>query len=212
MGAALGPTSIRWLLICGVLTPFLYFGAQLIAAPLYPGYDAMRQAASDLGARGASSATVFNAGALLTGVASCLGGFGAFFALLRERIHGLGAALVALCFLSNGFGAVNAFLHPLPDPAHNPGMLQVGIFALPIVGLFVVWFLRDAVVTKSLLLFALAAFAAIAAIMSGLIPVVVSEAEGLWQRVAVAVLYAPLLTISASLWIRAAQPRIAQTE
>ena len=138
--------------------------------------------------------------------------FGAFFALLRERIHGLGAALVALCFLSNGFGAVNAFLHPLPDPAHNPGMLQVGIFALPIVGLFVVWFLRDAVVTKSLLLFALAAFAAIAAIMSGLIPVVVSEAEGLWQRVAVAVLYAPLLTISASLWIRAAQPRIAQTE
>jgi hypothetical protein len=194
-------------LLCGGLMPIIYFVTQLIAAQFYPAYDFLHQAASELGAQGAPSRDLFNNGALATGVAAFLGGAGAFSGLLREGVSLFLALLVALCFASIGAGAINAWLFPLPSPDHNPGPIQLGIFILPLAAPLAFLFVKNAPVTKALLLLGLVAFAIVAAVMSGLTPVRAQEAGGLWQRVVAGVAYLPAMIVSLSLFARAGGAR-----
>ena len=202
--AAAAPSMLeKALLLGGVAAPSTYFATQLIAAQFYPGYSFMHQEASELGAVGAPSRALFNTGALATGVAALLGGVGAFLVLRREGVHALVALVVALCFVSIGAAAINAWLFPMPDPRHNPGPIQIGIFILPLAAPVAFLFVKRAALAKAALLLALVAFAGVAAIMSGLTPVQPANASGLWQRVVAAVAYLPVLILSLSLLVRA---------
>ena len=71
-------------LAAGIAVPFLYFGAQLAAAPFFPGYSFLRQSASMLGSDLSTLPVILNAGAILTGLAAILASVG-FLQALRNR-------------------------------------------------------------------------------------------------------------------------------
>src|SRR5687768_11403275 len=123
----------------GVAVPILYYGTQFLAMPFYPGYEIVRQVASELGSPHSNVPSVFNAGAVLTGVAALIAAFG-FLRAIRDRVL---AWLVFLAMLSNGAAGIWAGVHPLPDPRHNPGAIGVGMFALPLLFLIVAWRARS---------------------------------------------------------------------
>ena len=52
--------------------PFLYYGTQVVAAPFFPDYSFMRQAASLLGSNLSTRPLIFNAGVIATGLATLL--------------------------------------------------------------------------------------------------------------------------------------------
>ena len=96
--------------------PLLYFGAQLMAAPFYPGYHFATDTASMLGTSVSRHPGIFNTGAILTGIAGLAGAFGLSLALGATarwlRI------LIAIGLLSNGIMSLKAGLFPMPDPRH----------------------------------------------------------------------------------------------
>jgi hypothetical membrane protein len=128
-----------------VCVPILYFGTQLVASVFYPGYSFLRQAASMLGSPNSSHPAVFNAGAILTGVALIAGGYGIYFAL---RSRGVSPAYYWLAWLSMtvvGCSTIQAGIFPLPDPRHTAfGILVVFLIALPFIFLLALWKQSDA--------------------------------------------------------------------
>lgn len=193
----------RALLVAGVVAPIGYFALQVAAAQLYPGYDFRHQVASELGIAGNASAVLFNGGVFSLGVLYALGAAGAFAALRAERASIILAALLALCLLSHAASAINAALFPLPDPRHNPGSLQLGIFALPLLAPIAWLFIKRAPIARGVLWLGLLCFAGVAAIMSGMTPVDPRVDGGLWQRVAAVVVNLPVFVVCASLFTRA---------
>jgi hypothetical protein len=185
-------TSARVLLAVGALVPVLYFGAQVVAGMQTPDYDWLVRAASDLGADGMPAAGVFNALALATGVAALCGGAGLVLGHRAARIHWAVATLAAFALAGLAAGAINAFLNPLPSPAHDPGPWAAPAFLIPTLSVFAVlpWHRRPR------LTFYLAlntvAFGVVAAIMSGTVGTEFRDAmPGLMQRFAAATMFLP---------------------
>ncbi len=113
------PTALRLALGAGVFAPIMYFGIQLAAAPFYPGYNFLMQAASDLGASTHRYGAVFNVGVLTVGCFLILASLGIGWALRRTRTHILLIALAVITVLAGGISSVSAGLVPLPNPAHG---------------------------------------------------------------------------------------------
>jgi len=120
----------RIALALGVAVPLLYLGTQLVAAPFYPGYDFVRQVASELGSPASHAPWVFNTGAILTGLATLAAAYGFLSALPRVSAPGISIGFVVAALVATGLAAVQAGSFPLPDPRHNPGWLGLGVFAL----------------------------------------------------------------------------------
>jgi hypothetical protein len=191
--------AARVSLWAGIAVPFLYFGSQAAAAPFYPGYSFLTNSASQLGSDKSSAPIVLNAGAVLAGLSSMAAAYG-FFCGLRERgVNIVLASSVALCAVSTGLAAVWAGTHPLPDPAHNPGALAAGSFAAPLLLLLVVWRMEDATRVRAYLMLNALAFAAVAAVLSGLAGLDPRSFAGLLQRIVAAILYLPPAVVAASL-------------
>ena len=74
-------TFAKMCLIAATAVPVLYFGAQIAAAPFYPGYSFARDSASMLGTSSSSHPWILNLGAILTGIAALLGAVGLFLRL-----------------------------------------------------------------------------------------------------------------------------------
>lgn len=125
----------RFALCCGVAVPILYYGTQFAAMAFYPGYRILAQVASELGSNQSTQPMVFNAGAVLTGIAALIAAFG-FLRAIPNRVL---AWLVFLGMLSNGAAGMWAGIHPLPDPRHNPGAIGAGMFFLPLLFIFATW-------------------------------------------------------------------------
>jgi hypothetical membrane protein len=78
----LGNHKLMRLMLCAaVAVPLPYFGVQLIAAACYPGYSFATDSASMLGTAASRHPGIFNNGAILDGVAGCLGAAGLFLGL-----------------------------------------------------------------------------------------------------------------------------------
>jgi hypothetical membrane protein len=73
----------RFSLCCGVLVPLVYFGAQLAAAPFYPGYSFLVNSASQLGSDASTFPALFNGGAI--GIGIFVGLLTAFWAVRDGR-------------------------------------------------------------------------------------------------------------------------------
>ena len=138
----------RQLLGFGVAMPLLYFGIQLAAAPLYPGYSFLTRDASTLGSDGSTAPWIFNGGALLVGIVEVVTAWAFLRALPRAGIGMVLTWATALALVSAAVGSLNAFLHPLPDPKHAEGLLSLlgsGMVVLPILLTTVLWRLGSGV-------------------------------------------------------------------
>jgi len=177
---------------CGVAVPILYYGTQFAAMPFYPGYNLLRQVASELGSNHSTNPGVFNAGAILTGIAALIASIG-FLRAIPNRVL---AWLVFLGTVSTGAAAILAGFHPLPDPRHNPGAIGAGMFFLPLLFLVAMWRHRS---LRIYLIANLVLFAILAPVMSGRTGIPLDEYRGVLQRIVALVMYVPIGVVAAVL-------------
>ena len=174
----------------GVMVPVLYFGIQLLSAPFFPGYDFVRQAASDLGSGGSSLPVVFNFGAIMSGVAALVAAVGFRVVLLRLWVHLVVVLLVTLILLSVALCNVWAGVFPLPDPRHAANPFSVGLFLTPIVLTVLAWNLRDASTLRTYLAVNLLVLVGLVAMRAFNLDV--RSVEGLFQRALAFVVFVPI--------------------
>ena len=199
-------TAALW---TGVLIPMLYFGNQFVAAIFYPGYSFLSQDASTLGSADSRRPELFNMGSVVTGVLCGFTACGFLHALRRNRVHPVVAWATSLALISFGLGALNAGLHPLPDPRHISGPLAIGGiggFLLPFLIPATLWKLPDERWMKVLFAANFALLLALFPIFSGLIQRVLvmtgnewpsyqeflNHCHGLLQRIAALAVVGPI--------------------
>jgi Protein of unknown function (DUF998) len=199
--------ATRFGLLAAVAVPVLYFGAQLAAAPFYPGYSFLSDAASLLGSDRSALPAVLNVGAFLTGTAALLASYGIAHGLSRAGAKRVWIWLVVLSVISTGASSIWASIFHLPDPRHNPGALGAGTFAGPLVFLLAFWSVRQASSMRIYLGINLVAFGLLAPILSGHAGIDLSHYGGLFQRFAAVVAYVPIAVAGSFLLRRAAGPR-----
>jgi hypothetical protein len=79
-----GMARIRLSLLAGAIIPFLYFGAQGLAAPFFPGFSFWAHTASVLGSDLSTRPAILNAGAALCGAAGLAASYVLCIWLLRR--------------------------------------------------------------------------------------------------------------------------------
>ena len=186
------PFATRIGLLAACMVPLLYFGAQLAAAPFFPGYSFLTHSASMLGSDRSTLPQVLNTGAFLTGAAALMAAFGMNIALKALGAQTILRWLVTLAVASMGVSAIWASLFHLPDPRHNPGVLGAGIFLVPFVFPAALWRLSGVRRIRLYLIGNLLVFAGLACIMSGLTGIDLAHFGGLLQRCLAAVTYVPV--------------------
>ena len=206
-----GSPLTRAALAAGVVTPVLYFGTQLVAAPFYPGYSFLSQVASDLGSDRAAYPTIFNTGAFFTGIVTLFAAYGFFKTLKELGMASVWVWLTAIALVSCGVASINASYFHLPNPRHNPGLLGVGMFLLPFVLPFATWKLADARWLKNYLVGNIVFIAALAPVMGGAAGIDTHAYQGLLQRIFATTLFIPIGLVSLFLLgrARATQPAMA---
>ena len=123
----------------GITVRLLYFGSQVAAALVFPGYSFLSQSASQLGSDLARYPAVFNIGAIATGLATLLASWG-----FLRGLTGVGRPRV-LAWATATAIAVSAFMHlwagvfPMPNPRHGQNPFQVAAVAVPILIGAAVW-------------------------------------------------------------------------
>jgi hypothetical protein len=210
-----GTATITALLLrMGIAVPFLYFGAQLAAAPFYPGYSFLSRDASTLGSPGSTLPAVFNIGAICVGIASLLAAWGFLRALRSFGVGKVLAWLTALALFSSALGDINAGLFPLPDPRHAHGVLAtcgIGVFLLPFILPLALWKLVRGGRVAAYFVANLAALFALFPIMSGMVQRLAISAgmnmqwyqsflnhdQGLLQRIFALIVFVP---VAVSAW------------
>lgn len=186
-------------LAAAVAVPIVYFGVQVAIMPFHPGYDALTQPASALGAHGAPHAFLFNLGVLLTGLLTVAAAWGIGRGLAAAGARTALAWLAGLALLSSGLASLNAGIFHLPDPRHNPGWLGAGMFLFPPILLAAVWRFDKARGLRFRLVACLAGIALLAPVMAGLTPIDRASYGGLLQRFVALALILPVSF--AGLWL-----------
>lgn len=179
------------LLTAAFLVPFIYFGAQFLAAPYFPNFSVFTTSASDLGSNLSSRPSILNIGALLTGIFSFLGSAGLARSLPRLGASKAAAFLLALSLASAGLAALWASLHPLPHPQHNPGALGFGMFLAPFAAVWTAWRMENIELIRYSLVLNVVAFIALGAIMSGASNIDLAAFGGLIQKLLAASSFLP---------------------
>jgi glucans biosynthesis protein C len=190
------------LLGLGLVSPVLYFGAQLACGLMTDGYSFTREAASDLGTSDRLYHRVFNGAALATGCSLICGGIGLLLVSTRRIPRRLATIIVAVCCLSAGAAAVTAGLYPLPDVRHGGGPIGAGMFVAPFAVAFA---LRDRVRLRPYLGLNIAVFVVGGAILSRGSPAI----AGLGQRLLAGAVFPAFASVCA-LWLVALATRGSQ--
>jgi len=196
------PYAVRSALWLGVAVPFVYFGTQFAAAPFYPGYSFVTDAASQLGSDRSTFPILFNLGAIATGVAMIASAYGFMRALPSAGAWRIASWLLALALVSAGIGSVWAGCFRLPSPRHAIGAAGAGIFLLPLLLLVGFWAVRGASVVRIYLIVNLLLFGAITMVMSGAAGINYASFAGAMQRLIAAVVMIPIAVAALDLAVR----------
>ncbi len=174
-------TTQHRLLQAGVAVPVLYFGTQLLIGLATPGYSFRRQPASDLGAGDAVTATLFNAGAIMTGVAAIAAAGGLLLTASRSTLPRVASWLTASAMISTGAAAIAAGVFPLPDSRLGGGAIGAGMFLIPFVAAPVLWSAKHGLL-RGYAVVNIAAFIGCGFALSGHTPIDQVSNEGALQR------------------------------
>jgi hypothetical membrane protein len=184
-------------LLCGIAAPVIYFGCQLAAWPFYPGYSFLTNSASQLGSDRSTFPGILNGGAILSGVVMIVAAIGYWRELPRAGSSRVWTVLTCLALISAGAGGVWAGSFPLPDSRHNPKLLGIGAFVLPVL-LTLALRRSESRALRTYLIADAAAFVLLIPVMAGVV-IDTRAFHGLLQRVAAAVLYIPIGVVAAFL-------------
>jgi hypothetical membrane protein len=117
-----GPGRIEMLALRAALAvPVLYFGSVLLGILTYPGFDPLRQFASELGAEGAPHPRVLNVGVILAGAFALVAVVGFAFALHRLSARPIPARLACYATATLGLALIVAGAFPMPNLLHMVG-------------------------------------------------------------------------------------------
>ncbi len=176
----------------GILVPLLYFGKQIVAAPYFPGYNWLSQAASELGTQQSRWPAIFNIGSILNGIIALFVSIGLLCGLRRVGTAPVWAWLTALSVASLGWAALRGGLYPMNDPRHNPGALGLGMFLIAPLFTVALWKLRDGQWLKVYLIVNNLLFVALFALRAGIAGISLQGYEGAFQRIFALVVYVPV--------------------
>ncbi len=189
-------TVRRQLLRAGVAVPVLYFGTQLIIGATTPGYSFQRQPASDLGAGGAFTATLFNGGAIITGLAAMAAAGGLLLAAPRIQFPRVASWVMALAMVSTGAAAMAAGAFPLPDSRHGGGAIGAGMFLMPFIAALVLWSTKSGLL-RGYALVNVAVFIGCGVALSGGTPIDQHANEGALQRLLAITIFGAIGVVAA---------------
>jgi hypothetical membrane protein len=193
----------RAALLAGAAVPLLYFGTQLLAAALYPGYDFVGQVASELGSPGSRAPRVFNTGAILTGLATLAGAYGYARALPAvARTPRVIVGLVVVALAAAGLAGIQAGVFALPDPRHNPRWLGAGLFVMPLLLLLAVARMPRAGALRASLVLCLVLLVVQFPLRAGLLGLEERTSMGLFQRLMALAVYVPIGVVAFFLFRR----------
>lgn len=176
----------------GMAVPFLYFGTQLVAAPFFTGYSFLSMPASLLGSDQATYPEIFNAGAIITGIATLIASVGFLRALQHLNANRILVWLTTIAIALNGLGSLWAGFIPLPDPRHGSNPFSLGIFLLPALLAITLWKRNDARALKIYLVITNLLFVALIPVMSGIAGIDTRAYQGLLQRIVALVFFPPI--------------------
>src|SRR4029077_1402951 len=186
-------------LLAATAVPILYFGTQIAAAPFYPGYSFSQQSASMLGTQFSREPWIFNAGAVLTGVAALAAALG-LYRSFRGKTHMLISLLIGFSVACTGVLCLKAGLFPMPDPRHNSwGLLLNFTVITPHLMLVGLWNERGRPGLRAYLIFCVAFLLLLVPLMSRTISISWLEGGTLQRLIAVGMVV-PVGVIGFFLW------------
>jgi hypothetical membrane protein len=178
---------------CGIAVPLLYYGVQLVAAPFFPDFSVLSTTASELGSDRSARPWIFNAGAILTGIAALVGSIGVLRALRRLGAHSTVAWLTLFVVAGTGLSSLWAGIFPLPDPRHggHPSLL-IAMLAVPPVVSFALWRIGVSRAIKAYLIATMILLLVMVPIMMRMIDIDMHSYAGLAQRVFALTVFVPI--------------------
>jgi hypothetical membrane protein len=181
----------------GMSVPFLYYGIQVVAAPYFPEYSFMSQAASLLGSDRSTRPSIFNAGVIATGIATLFAALGFFHALRRLGASPILTWATSIALVGTAIASVWAGYFPLPDPRHggHPALLFAMIL-LPFLLTATLWKERNARLLKAYLIATILLLIIMIPIMSGISGVNTRSYSGLLQRIFAFTVFPPIAVCS----------------
>jgi hypothetical membrane protein len=177
-------------LLLGAALPILYYGAQVLAAPFYPGFSLLKTVASDLGSGVSRFPLILNAGAFLCGLAAFASVYGFVKAFREARVNLIWIILFSAAVVGVGFSCLWAAVFPLPHPRHAANPFTLALLLTPLVTLLTFWRLGGKGM-KIYLLANLILFLGLALIFSGAVAFNRQAYEGLLQRVLTLTIFVP---------------------
>jgi hypothetical membrane protein len=178
---------------CGIAVPILYYGVQLASAPFFPDFSFLGTTASELGSDLSTRPWIFNAGAILTGIAAFTAAVGFLGALRSLRTNLILAWLVSIAIAITGLSSLWAGVFPMPDPRHggHPSLL-FAMLALPFVLALALWQLGASRPLKAYLIATMALLLVLFPFMSGMTGLDTHTYQGLLQRVFALTVFLPI--------------------
>lgn len=141
---------LAFLAACGILSPVLYIVTWTVAGLLYPGYDQLTQATSELTSKAAppTTAAVANFGGYALGLLLIAFAFGLYRGVHNSRWLLIGTILVGLfslvCFIQPFFPMdPGAASHAFQNMMHNAVYVISGVALIPGLLVLSVAFARD---------------------------------------------------------------------
>ena len=176
-----------------IAVPFLYYGVQLVAAPFFPDFSVLGTTASELGSDRSARPWIFNAGAILTGIAALVGSIGLLRALRRLGAHPIVAWLTLLAVAGTGLSSLWAGIFPMPDPRHggHPSLL-IAMLAVPFVLNFALWRLGVSRAIKAYLVATIVLLLVMFPIMMRMVDLDMHTYGGLLQRIFALTVFVPI--------------------
>jgi hypothetical membrane protein len=184
----------------GIAVPFLYFGAQLVALPFYPGYDMVSQVASELGSPQSTQPWVLNSLIILTGLAQLIAAIAIPRALARLEAWPWIAWAIGIILAMAAVGTIKAGIFAMPDPRHGSmGYLAVSLMVFSPLLLAALWPREDTLKLKIYLAISILATLALLPILSGATGIDIPPIKGLLQRIFALATFPPIAVASAYL-------------